>query len=395
MGLITTCLCPACFTKLYLGNCPIVSGRRTQYDPVTKRDQGVVLETPFWPIGAVNVPPLTGRKYTMEDARRQCTNKDCKYELPHNIERVPSMTLAIVGDTFSGKTHYIAGLIHQIKNEWQLMAARAGRSGRVDIECLTPNLETDYLRSFTTNLLPIQATSPMSQGTYPQPLIYSVVSSQYAQRPAAEFNLLIYDIAGEHFHEDQLIHFGEFVLNTNAFIYVADPFAIPAITSKLPSQLQNDLRNMIAQAQQRELADGLRKTISRLKRYRDMSHRARLRELPIAIMFSKSDLLRHVTVPLPVPHSFTFLQQPQYDMRLDLDDIKKVDGEVRWLLEICGQSALLNAASGFDQVKFLATSATGQPPEPGTQSEFRNVRPTRCLDPFLWMLYQLGVIESK
>src|SRR5947199_1609813 len=90
------CVCPSCLTEIYLGECRIVSGKTS----------GIVLKEPKGPLARMYAEPLDGPKYTLEMARRECTA--CGYHLPYNIELVSSVTLVIVGDTFSGKSHYIA-----------------------------------------------------------------------------------------------------------------------------------------------------------------------------------------------------------------------------------------------------------------------------------------------
>ena len=93
------CQCPSCFEEIYLGECKIMSG-------VTKQP----LKEPKGPFARMVVERLDGPEYTLEAAYRVCT--ECNYALPHDIERVPSIILAVVGDTHSGKSHYLASLIH-------------------------------------------------------------------------------------------------------------------------------------------------------------------------------------------------------------------------------------------------------------------------------------------
>src|SRR6185437_16209062 len=79
--------------------------------------------------------------YALELACRKCPH--CGYLLPPNIERVENLNIVVVGDTFSGKSHYIAALIHLIqRGELQ----RADRYSRFD--CLTQEVERIYIRDF-------------------------------------------------------------------------------------------------------------------------------------------------------------------------------------------------------------------------------------------------------
>src|SRR5437764_9404792 len=155
------CVCPSCFNEIFLGECRIVSG-------ITA---GKVLKTPpKGPFARMNVEPLDRPRYTLELAHRECSA--CGYLLPDNIERVPSVTLAVVGDTFSGKSHYIAALIHQIKTEWM-----PNSSGFARFICLTPDVENIYLRDYFEPLFTHQQTlAPNQPATSPhaKPLIYKL-----------------------------------------------------------------------------------------------------------------------------------------------------------------------------------------------------------------------------
>src|SRR5947209_3546913 len=95
----TKILCPSCFEESYLGDCRIVSG-------ITP---GKVLTDPSKTVFArMHIQPLDGPFYTKELAHRECPH--CRYLLPFNIERVPNISIVIVGDNSSGKSHYIAAL---------------------------------------------------------------------------------------------------------------------------------------------------------------------------------------------------------------------------------------------------------------------------------------------
>src|SRR6266568_144801 len=97
MGIFAKCICPSCFNEINLGDCRILSGRTS----------GKILKSPSKNLfQRMNVEPLTGPLYTTELARREC--HFCKYLLPTNIERVPSITLVVVGDVSSGKSSFLA-----------------------------------------------------------------------------------------------------------------------------------------------------------------------------------------------------------------------------------------------------------------------------------------------
>jgi len=369
------CICPSCFEEIFLGECKIVSGITTDK----------VLKAPSGPLARFIVEPLDGRKYTLELARRQCTK--CKYLLPANIENVPSITLAVVGDTFSGKSHYIAALIHQIKADWM---GNAGGFAR--FTCLTPEVEDLYTRDYFEPLFinkQILQLTPQATKMTADPLIYKLVVSPSPKHPPTTVNLIIYDASGEDFvRQDRLVQVARFVLNTSAFIFVADPFTMHSIFELLSPSLQIRLQSQFDLAQKRRAADTFNAIIDVFERFRKHSDGSRLSGIPVAIMLSKADLLKY----LHAQDSYTFMTNPQYSSDLDLQDINTVDREVRDLLRIYQQGDLLAATNRFKQVKFFATSATGDPPD--GNGYFTKVEPCRCLDPMLWILHRLEFIRK-
>jgi hypothetical protein len=368
MDLSVKCVCPSCFSEIYLGECRIVSG-------VT----GNVLKEPKGVLARMRVEPLDGRTYTLELARRECTNNQCRYLLPPNTEKVPSITLVVVGDTFSGKSHYIAALIHQLKTEWL-----SNSTGFARFLCLTPDVEQTYIKEYFEPLFTQQqslAPTQKAKSPYAKPLIYKLVVSLSPKHPTITTNLMIYDTSGEDFElAHRLVGFARFVLNTSAFIFVADPFTMPPIFKTLPPNVQALIRGRTA-------AERLNAIIDVYEQYHGHPVGSRFPDLPIAVMVSKSDLFKNQH------HSATFMRNPFYGNGIDLTDINNVDWEVRELLKKYQQGDLLAATSRFKKLKFFATSATGEPPD--ASGQFAQIEPCRCLDPVLWILHQLGIIKAN
>jgi hypothetical protein len=334
----------------------------------------------------MRVEPLDGPYYTLERAHRQCTV--CNYLLPPNIERVPSITLAVVGDTFSGKSHYIAAFIRQLETEWLNNATNFTR-----FICLTPDVQKTYTTNYFEPLFVDRQTLAQTQpatSPYAQPLIYKLVVSPSPRHPTTATNLMIYDTAGEDFEsEERLASFARFVHNSSAFVFVADPFTMSSIFSSLPPALQTNLQQAFTLAQGRRAAVRLNAIISVYESFRREVEGASLPNTPIAVMVSKSDLFRTF---LP-PNKYNFLTNPFYGNGLNLQDIERVNLEVRDLLTMLQQHDLLGTTSRFKRVKFFATSSTGEPPD--EHGRFARVTPNRCLDPVLWILHELGIVTGK
>lgn len=188
---------------------------------------------------------------------------------------------------------------------------------------------------------------------------------------------------------DRLVESAGFVLNTSAFIFVANPIRMAPIFKQLPSSLQAELQPFADLGRGSKVANRLNSIISVFERYHGYPSGSSLRDTPIAIMISKADLFKK----LNLPNRYNFMTNPQYENSLNLRDINTVDLEVRDLLWTYGQGDLLAATSRFKRVKFFATLASGEPTD--MNGHFTNVKPFRCLDPLLRILYQLGVIKGS
>lgn len=379
MSVYVKCVCPSCFEEIFLGECAIMSGVAI----------GTTLKPGSKGIRArMNVEPLDGNKYTRELAHRACTN--CGYLLPHNIESVPSIRLAVVGDTFSGKSHFIAALIQQLKTEWLNNNSGFGR-----LECLTQTVEkkyaTEYIQRLFVNNMILNPTVPGNNpNAKAEPLIYTLSISSPQRHSPVQANLMIYDTSGEDF-EDQarLVQMGQFALNTNALIFVVDPFTITPLFRQLPAPLQTLLQTEFMRAQKHRAVDNISTVLPIFERFHKQTRGANLAGIPIAVMLSKADLFTPIYRP---PNTYRFQSNPTYTEELDLNDITTVDAEVKGLLSQYGEGALLAATRQIKDVKFFATSATGKPPD--ARGQFLNVKPCRCLDPVLWLFYKLGIIKG-
>ena len=100
--------CPNCIQSIYPGDCDIVS---VNIDPNTNTNR-ILVKAPEGRLkrqyARINPQPIVGR-LVLESAHRKCPF--CGYLLPTNIEQVENINIAVVGDTFSGKSSYIAAII--------------------------------------------------------------------------------------------------------------------------------------------------------------------------------------------------------------------------------------------------------------------------------------------
>lgn len=371
--------CPRCNKEFYPGDCDIVS---STIDPATNTHK-LLKAAPKsgWKqrVARINPEPIN-RELVLELAHRKCMH--CGYLLPSNIELVENINIAIVGDVSSGKSHYIAALIHQIqKGELQ----RADRYASLD--CMTQEIENIYVRDVMKPLFQDKQSpppTPQAVDINREPLIYELILSPSPEYPARHINLIFYDVSGEDLAvKERMVRYSRYVFNATAIIFLADPISMPQIYDLLPAFLQNQV------ATGRTSSSVLNSIIRLLKDYRGYEAAAQLASIPIAITLTKSDLLKQLTT---VQEQYHFLKRPVYNGTIDMRDLDIVDREVRQLLTDYGERMLLQATYNFSRVKFFAASATGYAPD--KSGIYPAVDPCRCLDPIVWILHQLNILHT-
>lgn len=367
-----TCVCPSCSEEFYLGDCRIVS-RVAPGKELKPAPEGWLQRQ----MARLRPEPLTGRKYVLEWASRECPA--CGYLLPYNIEQVASVRIVVVGDTASGKSTYMAALLHQMQ-EWIQR-----NSGSLRFTSLTQGVEAEFFRDYLDPVFHNRRVLPPTRPTQSitkNPLIYELETRQAPKFPARKINLILYDDASEDYMPpERMAQFARHFFFANAIILLVDPNTIPEISSRLPQGLQ------YGTSTGRSASRILNSIIETLKRYHGSEA---MNDLPVAITISKSDLLKYKET---VGSSYRFSSNPTYNDGLDLQDIRAVDKEVRTIIREIGDQGLLSAAQKLKQVNFFAVSATGyMPDENGT---YPSVTPYRCLDPLLWILYELGIIGAS
>jgi len=115
-------------------------------------------------------------------------------------------------------------------------------------------------------------------------------------------------------------------------------------------------------------------------------------DIPTAITISKSDLLQYA-IPQHERQHYWLMYSPAYDGKVHLDDVQRVDQEVRHILQQQGEYPLLHISKRFEQVSFFALAATGNAPD--SNNRYARIEPHRCLDPLIWLLWKLHFLEAR
>ncbi|MBX5456724.1 MAG: hypothetical protein IRZ31_07460 [Thermogemmatispora sp.] len=378
-------LCPSCCERIYPGACAIVSLPELQSQslatlvPLREPPRGL---RRFFSI--LFPTSLMGEQFTRKQAVRICPH--CQYPLPYNIERTRQVTIAIIGDVSSGKSVYIAVLLRLLEQ-----GAFLPRDLPAKLPCLTPEARERYERDYGKPLFVdrmVPRGTPRAIDTTHQPIIYEIGMRLEPDLPPTRFNLVIYDTSGEDYViQARQVQYAPYVLNADAIIFMLDPVAIPAVRASLPNDPHFRYGHNLALGHP---LDSFSKIVQPL-----VQARAR-RPRPLAITLSKADLLKKLR---PVGQQYGFLKRaPDYSGGLDLNDLASVDQEVRQLLyeyDLGRFLATVEFYQGqlFAPVCYTAVSALGYTPD--EQGSIPTVSPWRCLDPFLWVLHELGLLPAR
>ncbi len=366
-GIYVKALCPFCVQEFYIGDCEIVSSRT----------KGKILTSPPRGFALINArlhpEPIMGVKYIKELAYRVCPH--CKNILPHNIELVnKNVHIAVFGNSQSaGASSYIASLTYQLQE---------GRQHQIDenarLVCLTPEIEVENIEDVLDLLFEdkrlIKATRSVS--SLARPLIYELTIQKSPSYRAQRINLILHDISSIEDHVTQL----RAISNADGIIFLIDPMTIPGIFERLPHHLRP---TSFTASPRTSITSVLQRIINTVKQYRMLPALSPI-SVPIAITLSKSDLLEHMK---EMDEHFAFLHNPKYN----LQDLQKVSAEVRDIIARFEGRLLLFTDSELRNVSFFAISATGS--EPDENGAYPFIKPLRCLDPLLWLIQQLGIID--
>jgi hypothetical protein len=362
--------CPFCAKEQRLSDFAV-------YSEATGKVTKPAPHNPFKRFAAGVLPPsLEGRENAQARNLRQCPK--CQKRLPFNVEYVEdNVIIAIIGDTFAGKSHFIAAAIQQLKEgrvppEFGLTSFRASTS---DVE---KRYKLDYYDPLFKRGEPLQPTPP-AISPLDDPLIYEM---RIGER---HVNLLIYDASGEEFAGiDISVEKRPHILNAQALIFLADPWSIPSFVDQLAHHLRPDVRYRTG----RMSVDVLNNVINVFKRALGEAKEPQF-SLPVAIALSKSDLIPYVVTPSG-NSNYQALSDARYPSTFASNESDAIHAMVKQFLYEVKEYSLLSMEKTIERVNFSAITATGVALD--SQGKYPKVVPHRCLDPLFWVFRELEIL---
>lgn len=380
-----TLVCPYCFEQPQVADCPVVASVAVPTPAATKKAlnrDGRILQICKGVLQRIWSPSRPGSAPAQSLVTRQCPH--CGGVLPHHLDDLDNEFVGIVGGSFSGKSHYIASLVRQIEQERALDAF-----GCVDFYPLVPKLSQDYVQRYYAPLYQRKEVIPEAQPVAgsAEPLVYGLVFQRRKVSPRVkQINLILLDVAGDDLLDPQTKNeqLMRYIAGASGLVFLVDPFTIPALAEWIPMHLR---RGEVGLESFRVLD-----AIAYVWQHYRGTRAGQALPLPAAITLTKSDLLRYLVGNTGTRAAF--LGRPNYAGGYQALQLPQVNEEVKEVLQRYDGGGVLAKGALFRQTGYFAVSATGCAPDYGQNPpKFRFVQPTRCVDPLIWLLIQLKVIE--
>jgi hypothetical protein len=303
-------------------------------------------------------------------------------DLPHTTGKFENLIFAVIGAKDSGKSHYLAVLIEQIRNH-------IGPSLGMLLEELNDYTIKRYRESFYNPVyiehkIIFGTKSALSDETVQLPMVFSLTFSGKGylghQRITKVVTLVFFDTAGEDLKdEDVMATVNKYIYRADGIILLLDPLQLRWVRDQLGSS--TSLPEVTT-----ETSDIITRTTKLIQAGRNL-RQDRLVPTPLAIAFSKFDAVE----PL-IDSQFQLNATPNHDGGFDAADFEAVNSEMQSLVSTWHNSHLLQqVTTRYNHYGFFGLSSLGCSPK---GSDIPQVLPKRVEDPFLWLLYSHGLIKA-
>jgi GTPase SAR1 family protein len=307
----------------------------------------------------------------------------CHMDLPASMGECENLIFALIGASQAGKSNFIAVLIDQLKN-------RVGPAIDMLVEPQNDRTIKRYREEFYEPVFrkgkPVDATLVAFAGGSAArfPLVFSLSFLQKTafggQRIKRTVTLAFFDTAGEDLNDqDTMSTVSKYIYRADGILLLLDPLQLGAVREALPAGTG-------LPEQKTETGEIVTRMTNLILAARSLGPTAQI-DTPLAVAFSKFDAL----APLLDPQS-QLKQSAQHVAGFDQRDFEAVSGEVQALLASWRSESLLQQVRvRYPRHGFFGLSALGCNPH-GT-NRIERVLPWRVEDPFLWLLYQHGLIK--
>lgn len=307
----------------------------------------------------------------------------CKQEIPTEIDGLSDLSIAIIGAKETGKSHYVAMLIHRIKQmasefSWNLTALTEDTIYRYKEEFYRPL----FMRHET-----IKITQPIRGVGQACPLIYSLRLKRglFSKR----IMLVFFDAAGENLEQtDSLWYINRYICNASGIICLLDPLQLRRVREGILRKYNEN----VLPAQNTETGIIINR-VERLIRKNTQIGGKRIK-IPLAIAFSKMDFVKDSSENA-AEISKRIFDETRHRGAFNESEFTEIDGLMRsWIEDVDDTADIIASSENFSQSGFFGFSALGCNPKGNNERLDRDPRSFRVEDPFLWILKKYGLINS-
>jgi hypothetical protein len=304
----------------------------------------------------------------------------CHFELSHDIGQIDQRVIAIIGGRATGKTHYIASLLVSLQHH---IGRQFGISIRMLGDTTQERWERDFYVPLFVNKKVLQPNRPAE--TDPEiksPLLFRLTFNGEGEVRRA-LNISFFDTAGEDMNSLTTMSLqNRYITHSDGIVFLLDPLQIPGIRKQL-----HDIN--MPPSDQRASPEYI---VGRLRDLFEKEQKLRPTQpvkVPIAFTLSKVDTLFSLLEP-----DSEFHHPGRHCGYLDLDDVHSVHTEVtHYLKSWINPNFTSTIHNSFAHYNYFGVSSLGK--QPDANNSLASVSPLRVEDPFLWILYQLGLVKGK
>lgn len=289
------------------------------------------------------------------------------------IERSNEFRLCMTGYSASGKTQYLTQLLDHISK-----SPTPGVSNTRFID-----RQTRATRDAIRNKIFVEGKLTATPQGYLDPLLYDIDSRGKSNKS------VFYDISGENFTknpdtlQDHVVQ--KCIWSSNNIILIIDPTTLPGVQQH-PNVVE--LKQRSGQFAGGDTVDSLQDYINFIRE----NHPGKagdkfLKKVNLAVVFTKMDLFYddddddfHPILKSESSHMTKKI--------FDIQEVEFVNREMKSWIESQGGELLVNALASYPSAKIFGVSSGSH-----DIARDRGGRPRRLLDPYLWLLYQNGILN--
>jgi hypothetical protein len=315
----------------------------------------------------------------------------CHGELPTYLDGVPGHIVYVLGPKGCGKSLYLVATFEHLekrvfptrlnshfefctrytKERYKRLRDRvyrsgvlldATRAGRVDPDLVLPFIFNANVKSYIPFLYPLSRSKAV--------------------------NVAAFDTSGEDCEKLEALEWCcQGLPKSSALIVLIDPTSFPSIASQLPLEAKTSIVDQVGNP---------KTVIDNITQYYRSSNGLAAHEkvpIPTAFVVTKVDALKSLFDP-----ASRIFEEAQHRKGYDRAYCEQVSKDMKSFLRderIGGNNIVTAAENGFKDHLFFAVTSLGKPPrvEAG-QKRADNISPRNPENPWLWILYRLGILSE-